>query len=390
MTHIVVLGGTGRVGRAVTAALRTALPSATLSITGRRPTPHGVAGDTATMRVVNLRDRAALDSVVAGADLIVNTTAPYFDHGTTALQAALRHRCHYVDVCDDWQPAVAMLDLFPAARDAGITAVVGAGLAPGLTNVLAMLAAAALTQPVSSIITGWSISPDTAAANPAPTEHRDELPGDEPDDVLRHLIYCCTEPTRILHDARFVDATPMQSRQVALGPHRAVPARVVGSPEAVTLGTHWPTLQHSINVMIGDFADIDGLAALAGSVRSGAITLDDAARWLAEPSADSTDHVPRQRDSCEPLPAVFATAHADGAVQPETVTAALDTLPAQSMTFTGSVAATMAVTLIRDDPARPGVFAIEDLVDPDTFLATLRELSDAQHPTPIGSVFLWR
>lgn len=389
MTRIVVLGGTGRVGRSVTMALRAALPSATLVVTGRRTPPHQPVGGRATMRVVNLHDRTALDSVVAGADLVVNATAPYFDHGTIALQAALRHGCHYVDVCDDWQPAVDMLDLFPDARDAGITAVVGAGLAPGLTNMLAMIAAASLTAPVSSIITGWSISPETTAADPTPTDHHDDGSHDGPDDALRHLLYCCTQPIRILHDARFSDVTPMQSRKVALGPHRAVPARVVGSPEAVTLGTQWPTLRDSINVMIGDIADIDGLAALAGSVRSGAVTLDDAAHWLAAAPGDSADDGLDRRRACEPLPAVFATAH-DGAAHPETVTAALGALPAESMAFTGSVAATMAATLLRGDAARPGVFAIEDLVDPDTFLADLSELSDALHPTPLGPVLLWR
>ena len=56
------------------------------------------------------------------------------------LRAAIRAGCHYVDVCDDWEPTLEMLALDTEARAAGVTAVIGLGASPGITNLLAVQA----------------------------------------------------------------------------------------------------------------------------------------------------------------------------------------------------------------------------------------------------------
>ena len=54
--------------------------------------------------------------------------------------AAIEAGAHYLDICDDWEPTLDMLELGERARARGVTAVIGMGASPGLTNLLAMKA----------------------------------------------------------------------------------------------------------------------------------------------------------------------------------------------------------------------------------------------------------
>ncbi|MBW2087346.1 MAG: saccharopine dehydrogenase, partial [Deltaproteobacteria bacterium] len=49
-------------------------------------------------------------------------------------------RCHYIDINDDWEPTLDMLKLDEEARQAGITAIIGMGASPGVSNLLAVKA----------------------------------------------------------------------------------------------------------------------------------------------------------------------------------------------------------------------------------------------------------
>ena len=62
----------------------------------------------------------------------------------------------YFDICDDWRPTLELLELSDKAKKAGITAIIGIGASPGLTNLMAVLAYNELDE-VDEIITGWGI-----------------------------------------------------------------------------------------------------------------------------------------------------------------------------------------------------------------------------------------
>jgi len=44
---------------------------------------------------------------------------------------------HYLDINDDWESTEAMLAMDAAARGRGVTAVIGMGASPGISNLLA-------------------------------------------------------------------------------------------------------------------------------------------------------------------------------------------------------------------------------------------------------------
>ena len=89
-------------------------------------------------------------------DVVINTVGPFFKFGPPVLEAAIECGCHYLDINDDWEPTVEMLKYNDDASNKGVTAILGMGASPGLTN---MLGAAALKEldEVETLFTGWTM-----------------------------------------------------------------------------------------------------------------------------------------------------------------------------------------------------------------------------------------
>ncbi|MBK6764692.1 MAG: hypothetical protein IPG68_16125 [Micrococcales bacterium] len=66
-----------------------------------------------------------------GARMWCSTASALHRFGPPVLQAAISASVDYVDVCDDLAPTRIMLDMDPAARAAGVTALIGIGNSPG-------------------------------------------------------------------------------------------------------------------------------------------------------------------------------------------------------------------------------------------------------------------
>ena len=78
--------------------------------------------------------------VAEGVDIIVNTTLPRFN--LTIMDAAFTAKANYVDLAlDDYSSYLKQLELNNKWKEAGLTALLNAGSAPGITNVLAAHAA---------------------------------------------------------------------------------------------------------------------------------------------------------------------------------------------------------------------------------------------------------
>jgi len=103
---------------------------------------------------VDVLDEAALAEVLKGVDVVMTTVGPYYRFGLPVLRAAIRAGCHYLDINDDWEPTLEMLELDQEAKKAGITAIIGMGASPGLSNLIAVKAMNELDQ-VDDLITGW-------------------------------------------------------------------------------------------------------------------------------------------------------------------------------------------------------------------------------------------
>lgn len=85
-------------------------------------------------------DAIASALTASSSDVLLNCAGPFRHTGTTALNAAIRAEVHYVDVLDDAHMVPAFFRCSDAAERAGVTAAVGFGFSPGLTNILGKLA----------------------------------------------------------------------------------------------------------------------------------------------------------------------------------------------------------------------------------------------------------
>jgi saccharopine dehydrogenase-like NADP-dependent oxidoreductase len=164
---IVVLGAAGTIGRNVTRFLEE------WGVPFRRKDSRLSAEEG-----VDARDPAALRSALSGATACVNCLD--YRLNLDVMQAALEEGTHYVDLGGLFHVTLKQLQLDEEFRDAGLTAVLGMGSAPGKTNLLARAAVARLAESPETMEI-WAATRDPAAADhpfPAPYSVRtllDEL-----------------------------------------------------------------------------------------------------------------------------------------------------------------------------------------------------------------------
>ena len=60
---------------------------------------------------VDINDTEKLSSILFDYDVVLNTVGPFFKFGYKILQTSLDANCHYMDICDDWEPTERMLKL---------------------------------------------------------------------------------------------------------------------------------------------------------------------------------------------------------------------------------------------------------------------------------------
>ena len=136
MSRTIVVGGYGHVGRRLAARLAGSRP---VVVAGRRTTPAAevaAALDVEAAAVpVDARTGAGLDEVARPGDLVINAAGD--DPKARLLRRSIALGCHYTDLTADRATIQAMLALDATARASEVSAVVGIGLAPGATNLLA-------------------------------------------------------------------------------------------------------------------------------------------------------------------------------------------------------------------------------------------------------------
>lgn len=313
-------------------------------------------GGRARALTLDLTDRAALVAALENADIVLNLAGPYYRFGRGVLDAAISTRTHYLDICDDPAPTLAMLDLHDAAAAAGIVAIVGMGASPGVSNLMARLAADRLDS-VDRITTGW------------PEDPRSEIGGrDEPTAAMVHWVHQCAHPIHVFEAGRLTSVQPLQKLEIHYPGVGAGWVTTVGHPEAVTLHRAYPTLQDSRNVMVITPALHDHLVRTAELVAAGHNDADAARDLLQRLRRADLDAAGPAAD----FPWLFALAegHLDG--RPATVAARLTAYPPGGMAgITGIPLAIAARLLASGEIETRGVHAPETSVPPKGFFDEL-------------------
>ncbi|MDQ4004827.1 MAG: saccharopine dehydrogenase NADP-binding domain-containing protein [Actinomycetota bacterium] len=128
----VILGAGGAIGRQVTAGLIDA-PEFDQVVLADLVAVRARRGARVRTVSVDAGDAGSLRRVLAPGDLVVNCTS--YRLGLKVLKVAIAARCDYLDLGGLYNTP-RQLELHDRARRAGITAVIGCGATPGLSNVL--------------------------------------------------------------------------------------------------------------------------------------------------------------------------------------------------------------------------------------------------------------
>lgn len=143
--RVVVLGGSGRVGRSTAIALSQSAPQGgaglQLVIAGRnreRGEEACASSGGATFQFCDIDRPDSLRAVLEGADLVVHTAGPFQRRvRCTVLEAAIDVKVPYLDVCDDMEYSKMAHGFGAQAAAAGVPAITTGGIYPGISNLMA-------------------------------------------------------------------------------------------------------------------------------------------------------------------------------------------------------------------------------------------------------------
>ena len=141
---VVVIGAGGRQAQAMLAAAARGTDVARWLAIDRAWRPETLAATRAlgmhTREQDPLAEGGTLDMLMRSTAIVANLAGPYYRTGFTVLDAAIAAGTDYLDICDDADITVPILSRDDAAKAAGVTAIIGLGSTPGVSNILIRLA----------------------------------------------------------------------------------------------------------------------------------------------------------------------------------------------------------------------------------------------------------
>ena len=190
---------------------------------------------------LDVTNKEHLEKVMSDHDIVLNTTGPFFKFGLPILKSAIKCKCHYFDICDDWEPTEEMLKLNDEALKNDITAIVGLGASPGISNLLGLKAMNELDE-AESIITGWDVS----SAKP-----EDESSQKGTNAAMEHGLQQISGEIKVYKDKKYKLTKPLEKIKIhypGRGKHNVF---IFGHPEAITFPHHFNDLIESVNACHG-------------------------------------------------------------------------------------------------------------------------------------------
>ena len=190
---------------------------------------------------LDVTNKEHLEKVMSDHDVVLNTTGPFFKFGLLILKSAIKCKCHYFDICDDWEPTEEMLKLNDEALKNDITAIVGLGASPGISNLLGLKAMNELDK-TESIITGWDVS----SAKP-----EDESSQKGTNAAMEHGLQQISGEIKVYKDKKYKLTKPLEKIKIHYPGRGNHDAFIFGHPEAITFPHHFNDLKESVNACHG-------------------------------------------------------------------------------------------------------------------------------------------
>ena len=223
MKKIIVLGGAGTMGYEAVKLLleRTGaeITVADASVKGLKRV-EAELGTRVKIASADVNDRDELVRLLKGADVVISTVGPFYKYAASVIKAAINARVNLVDIDDDFDATKDSLELDDDARRAGITAIIGMGASPGVTNLIAKLGASRMDR-TDDIRLYWgesAIDPTGSAA-------------------MMHRFHITAEKVPVFIDGKWVEAQGFSEPEIVefLPPVGKLEVVLTGHPEPVSL-----------------------------------------------------------------------------------------------------------------------------------------------------------
>ena len=156
MAQVIVLGGGGAVGRVASKTLAghdafSKVVVADFNPEKARTLLSEVGSSKISFEWFDAQDPQSIKEAIKGSDVVLNCVGPFYSTVKPILKAVIESGINYVDICDDVDVTLGILEMDAQAKEAGVSALIGMGISPGVTNLLGKLAADQLLDEVYSI-----------------------------------------------------------------------------------------------------------------------------------------------------------------------------------------------------------------------------------------------
>lgn len=269
---------------------------------------------------IDINDTDGLLSILFHYDVVLNTVGPFFKFGYQVLKISLEANCHYMDICDDWEPTEKMLELNNIAKEKKLLAILGLGASPGITNLLGKIAIDHLDK-AHTVYTGWNLE----EAQPEGVSSQKGTNA-----AMIHGIEQITGKAKIFKDGKFVMVNPLKEQEVSYPNIGTYNAYIFGHPEAITFPYHFKDILNSVNLAHGNKSTIFVLRIIRKLIHLKILTKNVAARFLEWLEKQENLQKDVQLNS---LPEIYALAIGFRNGAEEAVGVSLDGQPSRELTM---------------------------------------------------------
>lgn len=245
--NVLALGGSGDMGRMAVAVLLespnvTSITVADKNYERAKYLVDLIGSDKLKAVEIDVTAKNKLIDLISSHDLVMNTVGPYYKFATIILDAVIDAKKPYVDICDDWKPTLDLLEMDEKAKEEAITAVIGIGASPGITNLMAVIACSKLDE-VDNLITAWGYGAEERIGNKPkffvePRKFYRKFKDTPPvaNAATMHLFYETLEEIPTYRDGKFVNIKPLTDAEPLEFPgFKETYVCHIGHPEPVTL-----------------------------------------------------------------------------------------------------------------------------------------------------------
>ena len=207
--HIIVLGGAGAMGRVTVRALSEYPDIDQVTIAdyheGRaRELAESLRSSKVQVRQINVNDEERLQALLRGADVALSAVDYVFNQ--PILRACIQEKVHYADLGGLFHMSRTLMAMHAEVEAAGITAIMGMGGTPGITNLLARLAVEQLER-VESIKVQLGCADATPSSAPLVAPYS-----------MRTILDEFTREPQVFQDGRWYPQRPLSGQEELLFP----------------------------------------------------------------------------------------------------------------------------------------------------------------------------